>query len=168
MKIEKGSKWLCNEDVVMCPNNEKAYTQGETYTSERDGCLTNNKGNKAHYWTNKQEIKRIFTPVVEKKGQKFNEGKLHYHTVFFKQFPNALKEVVKRSEAGHQKYIKTDANWDNFKHVENAQQEYLEAAVRHMADEGVDQDLIEYGETLHEAAVIWNLLASLELKLSNK
>lgn len=111
-----------------------------------------------------QEIKSSQN-MEKEKGQKFNEGKLHYHTVLFKQFPKALKEVVKRSEAGHIKYKDTDQDFMNYKRVENGEQEYLEAAVRHMTEEGIDEDLLEYGETLHEAAVIWNLLANLELKL---
>lgn len=37
-------------------------------------------------------------------GQKFSQDKLPIHTVVFEQFPNAIKEVVKCSLAGHKKY----------------------------------------------------------------
>ena len=34
-----------------------------------------------------------------------------------------------------------------------------------MAETGIIEDIIEYCEMTHEAAVVWNLLADLEIKL---
>lgn len=100
------------------------------------------------------------------KGQKFSEGKIPMYT-FLMQFKNALQEVAKCSQAGHNKYP-NDGDWQNFKRVENPEFEYKNAAVRHMFEEGINQDMLEYGVITHEAQNIWNLLAALEIKLENK
>ena len=47
-------------------------------------------------------------------GIKNDKGKLPYYTVLFKQFPLAIKEVIKCSSAGHNKYKETDLDWQNF------------------------------------------------------
>lgn len=100
-------------------------------------------------------------------GQKFSKEKIPLYTVIVKQFPLALLEVAKTSKAGNKKY-NLDTDWMNFKRVENAEFEYKNAAMRHLFEEGLNQDMLEYGEVLHEAQVIWNLLASLQIKLENK
>jgi hypothetical protein len=99
-------------------------------------------------------------------GQKFDNDKLPYYTVLFKQFPLAFKEVVKCSLAGHNKYP-LDTDWMNFKRVSNAENRYLNASLRHMSESGINEDMKEYGEVLHEAQVIWNLCAALQIKLEN-
>lgn len=98
-------------------------------------------------------------------GVKNDKNKLPYYTVLFNQFPLAIKEIVKCSKAGHEKYKETDLDWQNFSRVENAEIRYKEAALRHMTEKGQIEDMIEYGEMTHEAAVVWNLLADLEIKL---
>ena len=100
------------------------------------------------------------------KGQKDDKDKLPIYTVLFKQFPNALTEVVKRSEYGHQKYIETDEDYMNFKRVDNNNDRYLNAALRHLLDWGKEDE--EAVGTTHAGAVIWNLLAALEVELSGK
>lgn len=100
-------------------------------------------------------------------GVKNDNGKLPYYVVLFEQFPNALKEVIKCSNAGHNKYP-TDTDWQNFSRVENANSRYKNAALRHMAETGIVEDMIPYGGMTHEGAVIWNLLADLEITLRNK
>lgn len=102
-----------------------------------------------------------------KEGQKFSEGKLAFYTVMFEQFPNALKEVVKCSQAGHSKYP-SDVDWKNFKRVGNPIFQYRNAAIRHLFEKGINQDMLEYGNILHEAQAIWNLLAALEIELQQK
>lgn len=97
-------------------------------------------------------------------GVKNDEGKLPYYIVMYEQFPLALKEVIKCSNAGHRKYP-TDVDWQNFSRVEGADKRYKNAALRHLAETGVVEDMEEYGGMTHEGAVIWNLLADLELKL---
>lgn len=99
------------------------------------------------------------------KGVKHSKNKLPIYTVLFKQFPLAILEVVKCSLAGHKKYSKYDHDWQNFKRVENPEFEYRNAALRHMMQKGYCEDMKEYGEVLHEAQVIWNLLADLQIKL---
>lgn len=97
-------------------------------------------------------------------GQKFSQNKLPLHKVIFEQFPLALQEVCKCSEAGHKKYP-NDVDWMNFKRVENPVFQYRNAAIRHLMEKGVNQDMLEYGNITHEAQAIWNLLAALEIEL---
>lgn len=102
------------------------------------------------------------------KGQKFSGNKLPMYKVLVKQFPRAFQEVARNSNAGHQKYIETDSNWDNWKHVKGGKEAYLDAALRHLLqseNETYDKDTEPYGGTRHLAAVAWNLLAALELEL---
>lgn len=106
--------------------------------------------------------------MVDKKGVKNDSGKLPYYTVLFKQFPNALREVIKCSTAGHNKYHETDTDWMNFLRLEDADIRYKDAMLRHMTEEGIIEDMIPYGEMTHEAAVVWNALADLEVKLRDK
>lgn len=100
-----------------------------------------------------------------KPGVKNDSSKLPYYTVLFKQFPNAIREVVKCSQAGHNKYNETDKDWQNFSRLDNADIRYKEAMIRHMTEEGIVDDMEEFGEMTHEAAVVWNALADLEIKL---
>lgn len=100
-------------------------------------------------------------------GEKYDDGKLPYYTVLFKQFPNALKEVIKCSQAGHNKY-KNDIDYQNFSRIDNYETRYKDAMLRHMCEEGIVEDMLEYGEMTHEGAVVWNALADLELKLRNE
>jgi hypothetical protein len=115
----------------------------------------------------KEEQKKQKEEKKEEKGQKFSDDKIPLFTVIFKQFPNAIREVAKCSQAGHKKYP-ADTDWMNFKRVENAKESYRNAAIRHLMESGVNQDMKEYGEILHEAQAIWNLLAALELSLEDK
>lgn len=99
-------------------------------------------------------------------GEKYSKDKLPIYT-FLMQFKNALKEVAKCSQAGHNKYP-LDKDWKNFERVENAQFEYMNASIRHLFEEGVNQDMLEYGNITHKAQVIWNLLAALEVSLKEE
>jgi len=47
--IKKGDKFRCIKDVVMS-NGGVAYLKGKIYTSEEDGCITNEQGNTYHHW----------------------------------------------------------------------------------------------------------------------
>lgn len=101
-------------------------------------------------------------------GQKFSEGKLPIGKVILKQFPRAFKEVVRNSNTGHQKYILSDQNWDNWKHVKGGKDTYIDAALRHLIqaeNEVWDKETEPYGGSRHLAAVAWNILAALELDL---
>ena len=104
---------------------------------------------------------------MDKEGQKWSDNKLPIYKVIIEQFPNAIKEVVRCSLAGHKKYP-NDVDWMNFKRVANSEFQYKNAAMRHLFEKGINEDMREYENVLHEAQAIWNLLASLEIELSNK
>lgn len=101
-------------------------------------------------------------------GVKKDLNKLPYYTVLFKQFPNAIAEVIRCSKAGNNKYHETDKDWQNFSRVENAETRYKNAMLRHMMEEGEVEDMIQYGGMSHEGAVVWNALADLEVNLRNR
>lgn len=48
--IKKGDSFLCIKTVIM-DSGEEAYTKGKYYTSEFDGCITDNAGCGGHYWS---------------------------------------------------------------------------------------------------------------------
>lgn len=51
--IKKGDKFRCIKTVVMDNDlNNIAYYQGLIYTSENDGCITDENNCKYHYWGN--------------------------------------------------------------------------------------------------------------------
>jgi len=103
-------------------------------------------------------------------GQKFDDGKLPMFTVLFKQFPLAMKEVVRCSQSGHNKYP-NDTDWMNFKRVDLTKNtnRYLDAAIRHLIEsKGLlsnDETMTKHGGALHLAQAAWNILAHLEIKL---
>ena len=113
-----------------------------------------------------KEKEEIDIEKNQSKGQKFSDDKLPIYTVLFKQFPDVIQEVIRCSMAGHKKYS-NDTDWINFKRVPNAENQYLNAALRHMTEFGYNEDMKEYGMILHEAQVIWNLMAALQIKLDN-
>ena len=80
----------------------------------------------------------------------------------FKQFPRALKAIAQRSEIGHKKYADIDQDWQGF--TITPIEQYEDAIIRHLMNDG------EPGETEldHAAAVAWNAIAILELKLREK
>lgn len=169
-QIKKGDEFYCIEDVYMIQGN-KRYCKGVVYRSEKDSCITDMIGNKKHYWSIDDEFKTFFEKIEEetdKIGQKHDSDKLPYFTVLFRQFPNALREVVKCSQAGHRKYSETDKDWLNFTRLKDTETRYRNAMLRHLTEEGQIEDMSEYGEMSHEGAVVWNALADLENKLLKK
>lgn len=97
-------------------------------------------------------------------GAKLDAGKIRPDLVLG-GFPRALTEVCKVGTFGAEKY--TDDGW---LYVENGIRRYADAAGRHKlksdAGELYDQDAKERGwQIRHDAQVIWNLLAALELTL---
>lgn len=52
--IKKGDEFECIKPVIMDGNPlDVAYTEGELYISEGNGCITDNQNNKSHYWEDK-------------------------------------------------------------------------------------------------------------------
>lgn len=104
-------------------------------------------------------------------GQKFDEGKLPIFTVLVKQFPKAFNEIARCSASGHKKYP-ADVDYMNFKRVslEENNNRYLDACMRHLIESqgGLKKDagMEPYGGAIHLAQAAWNILAHLEIKLS--
>lgn len=105
------------------------------------------KGNYLHWSHLNQEFKT---------GQKFNSCKLPM-SVLKKQFPNALKAIVKCSQYGHNKYP-DDVDWMNYSRVEGGSTTYRDAAERHSLDTGLDESGLPH--VFHE---LWNKIAEVEL-----
>lgn len=61
--IKKGDKFLCIKAVKMNGDGEVAYTNGRVYTSEVDGCLTDEQGDKLHEWGG-ENLNRYFRPFT--------------------------------------------------------------------------------------------------------
>ena len=73
MDIKKGQKFLCKETAVMNHTGEMVYIKGKTYTSELDGCLTNEDGSFGHSWDWDTDFCRHFELIEEEKGCPFDE-----------------------------------------------------------------------------------------------
>lgn len=97
---------------------------------------------------------------VNEAGIKYDGDKLKAGCL--RDFALALKEVVKVSTHGCEKYRRSD--WLN---VDNAIERYTDAQDRHALELWAGNEIDESG-CLHEAQVIWNALAVLELKLRAK
>lgn len=182
--IKKGDRFRCIENIIMDIGGVIAYKKNTVYTSNADGCITDEQDNINHGISEKY-LSEYFTKVDEKglelthwggldnekhleKGIKKDSDKLPYFTVLFEQFPLALREVIKCSKAGHSKYRETDQDMQNFSRVKNSERRYKDAMLRHMTETGIVEDMAEYGEMTHEGAVVWNALADLEIKLRKK
>lgn len=93
------------------------------------------------------------------KGQKYSQAKPKLGTVL-KVFKNAFVLVSARAEGGHEKYLETDSDWQNFSRVENPDESYLNAELRH----SLELFGTESEEKLdHLAAAAWSALARLEI-----
>ena len=165
-KIKAGDKFLCTENIGS--NGDIIYTKGCLYQSKVDNCISDNFGGHRKLDSIEGYFEKINSNKVMEKGVKNDSGKLPYYIVLFKQFPLALQEVMKCSAAGNNKYHKTDKDWQNFARVEGADTRYKNAMLRHMGETGSVKDMEEYGGMTHEAAVVWNALADLEVSLRNK
>lgn len=93
------------------------------------------------------------------KGNKLSGDKAPVLT-YCRQFSLAIEQLALRSKKGHQKYIDTDADWQNFSRIENPNFEYGNAMLRHAMGIGDDED-----ELGHYAAAAWNAVADLEMYL---
>lgn len=82
-------------------------------------------------------------------------------SLLFRQFPKALKAIVRCSEFGHEKYKETDLDYLNFKRVEGGSDNYADAGLRHRTETGISEE----SGLPHYYHVAWNALAELEIKL---
>lgn len=92
-------------------------------------------------------------------GAKYSDDKAPMG-IMLRQFPLALEGVAQRSLYGHNKYKKFDHDWMNFKRAPDPINQYLNAAVRHLAEIGDDEDSLE-----HLKAAAWNILATLQITI---
>lgn len=67
--IEKGSYHKCIEDVVMEDGGEEVYLKDKIYVSEIDGCITDELGEKEHYWAIGDDYDEYFQQVESDKPQ---------------------------------------------------------------------------------------------------
>ncbi len=93
-------------------------------------------------------------------GAKLDAGKVRPYLVYA-SFIHALQEVWNNGTFGAYKY--TANGW---KEVENAHDRYLEAALRHFDKYLLGEDRDQDSNTHHLGAVAWNILAVLELELT--
>lgn len=103
-------------------------------------------------------------------GQKNDNGKLPVGIVIHRQFPNALKAIAECSKYGHDKYSEQDVDWLNCQRVENGQERYLNATMRHLLESGINLDELDSESGLsHLKHAAWNMMQLLEiLELKNK
>ena len=64
-KIKKGDKFLCLEDYEMYDDESLAYTKGETYLSEVDGCITDNELDVNHKMNNQYDFFKYFQVIYQ-------------------------------------------------------------------------------------------------------
>lgn len=60
MEVKKGDVFICLKDVVMEVTEEVAYHEGGVYTSEEDGCITNQQGDEGHQWNEIYGLSEFF------------------------------------------------------------------------------------------------------------
>jgi hypothetical protein len=95
-------------------------------------------------------------------NQKLDGGKPPMWRGLMAYFAAALNGVAKVSQMGHDKY----GEWGGWRRVENAQQRYSDALLRHLHYYAMGEKLdIESGLS-HLAHAAWNALAILELELA--
>lgn len=149
------------------------FTKGTVYECITSGELIDDLGIPSKYFTEEvfsENFVEICSVNIENKtiGVKHDQNKLPLYTIIFKQFPLAIQAVAKRALAGHNKYIETDADWQNFARAgEQDPDRYKNAGLRHLLEEGEDKEEGMEGTT-HEAAVVWNFLADLECKIKRE
>lgn len=94
-------------------------------------------------------------------GAKLDAGKQRPYLVY-KDFILALEEVFNNGTFGANKY--TPSGW---KSVLNADERYLDAALRHLNLYVKGEQRDKESNTHHLGAVVWNILAVLQLELEN-
>lgn len=77
--IKKGDKFRCIKTLIYA-NSDLWYQKGKIYTSEMDGCITDEDGDIDHEWTGRRaedEIEEYFIPYISNKRRGYGrkEGK---------------------------------------------------------------------------------------------
>jgi len=60
--IKKGDTYKCIKTVKMGSDERIEYVAGKIYTSEQDGCLTDESGIIEHYWLEEDSLEKHFIP----------------------------------------------------------------------------------------------------------
>lgn len=75
--IKNGTHHKCIEEVVMEDGGEIAYLKDKVYVSEIDKCITDESGNKEHYWVDDEYYKyfqQIEPDETQKTPHKWQDG----------------------------------------------------------------------------------------------
>lgn len=74
MDVKVGRRYRCIREVRMNDNPEEIkYVVGKIYKSEVEGCITDEKGVKLHYWNTKDGLfEKTFTLVSNKRNRDGN------------------------------------------------------------------------------------------------
>ena len=67
--IKKGDKFRCIKTLIYA-NSDLWYQKGKIYTSDMDGCITDEDGDIDHEWTGRRaedEIEEYFIPYISNK-----------------------------------------------------------------------------------------------------
>lgn len=77
--IKKGDKFRCIKTLIYA-NSDFWYQKGKIYTSDMDGCITDEDGDIDHEWDGRraeEEIEKYFIPYISNKrgGYGRKEGK---------------------------------------------------------------------------------------------
>jgi len=93
-------------------------------------------------------------------GAKLDDGKPELVKYFISIFPNAMEEVARVSKFGADKYV-----YGGWMHVQDGQERYDEALVRHITKRAKGEFYDEDSGLGHDTHEAWNALAKLELRL---
>lgn len=95
-------------------------------------------------------------------SKKFDQGKPHVYSVL-RYFPRALEQVARVNEHGAKLH-----GWNTWSDIPDASSRYADAQLRHELAQcqGILHDTDS--KLLHQAHIVWNALARLELMLKNQ
>lgn len=145
----------------MTTHSDRNLSFAESLTRELDNRKVLVRPN--HPFTRRDDIKMQETDPsgisANIPGAKLDAGKQRPH-LMFSGFANALERIAEVTTKGAIKY--TPNGWMQ---VENGVERYADAAGRHQLALWQGDKIDEDTGCDHEAQVIWNLLASYELKL---
>ena len=74
--IENGQLYMCFK--TFDKSGQQLYIKGNIYKSERDGCITDELGNKDHFWpAAEDQARRYFCPLTFKEFEEYQNGNQH-------------------------------------------------------------------------------------------
>ena len=88
MKIKKGDVFTCIKNVKM-DDGEIVYYKGLNYSSDQDDCITNDKGDKDHWWGD-CDIYAYFK-IVKKENIDKNTCTDRINPNYYKQHPSGVE-----------------------------------------------------------------------------